>query len=80
MKTEKEIDTVKRIYDTADILCELFKKYQNYDSEEKNIYDINEVFANRNEKKTIESKDMIVYKESKISQIIQKIKQFLHIK
>ena len=44
MKTEKEIDTVKRIYDTADILCELFKKYQNYDNEEKNIYDINEVF------------------------------------
>lgn len=79
MKTQKEIETLDGIYDTSQLLLELFSKYKDYDSTLIEHYDSNSLFNNRNQKSSYSyvndnTVSIIKHKETFIKRIIDKIK------
>lgn len=81
MRTQKEIETTKSLYDTSRILLNLFSKYDNYDSTLKGNHNSNILTRNENgisESADSEKTSVIVseHKKSIFKKIIDKIKSF----
>ena len=81
MKTQREIETIKKNNEISEILINLFSKYKDYDSTLVEHYDSNTLFANRKKSSAKSSTDntnvsIIEYKESLFKRLINKIKKF----
>ena len=72
MKTQKEIETMQKTYDTSRKLLNLFLKYQNYDSTIEEHYDSSDLFPHKKERNM--NKEVTEYKKPLFIRIINKLK------
>lgn len=80
MKTQREIETIKKNDEISEILINLFSKYKDYDSTLVEHYDPNALFASRKKSSAKRSTNntnvsIIAYKEPLFKKIIDRIKQ-----